>query len=195
MCYHKAMNRAILSSVVVTLSFFADAALAQQPTEGWANRGGWKFEVRPNANDEKEIWIIPEATPGAAKLMTTTPGWGNLRVHVRPDDLVIIVEDGGGSLGIDLRIFQTDKTVAGFVENENVRIGDVLETWAVQKAGAPAGTILSHRYVHALGWSPSGSKLLVSIAGSEGAVQIPGWFAVYDLQSGDLGFDLSLMNE
>ncbi len=120
---------------------------AQQPTEGWSNRGGWKYEVRENNDGEKDIWIIPESNPAAAKIMTSTGGWGNLRVHVSPDDKIIIVEDGGGSLGIHLRIFVAGAGIAEFVEDENFPLSDTVEAWALAKAGAPAGTFLGHRYI------------------------------------------------
>ncbi|HQW27879.1 MAG TPA: hypothetical protein PK529_01770 [Verrucomicrobiales bacterium] len=167
---------------------------AQQPEEGWANHGEWKFELRANANEEKEIWIIPEANPAGARKMTTTGGWGNLRVHISPDDKTIVVEDGGGSLGIDLRVFRSTGNATVFIEDETVKIADIVEAWAVKKLKAPTGVILGHRYVKAHGWSSDGAKLLVSIAGSEGELEVPGWFAIYDLESGTLSFDLSTLN-
>ena len=169
-------------------------ASAQQPEEGWSNLGGWKFEVRPNANDEKEIWIIPEANPAGAKKMTSTPGWGNMRMHISPDDKLIVLEDGGGSLGIDLRVFRAGAAPTEYVEDENLKLADIVEAWAVKKAGAPDGSILGHRYVHAHGWSADGKKLLISISGREGELSIPGWFAIYDFASGALSFDLGELN-
>lgn len=182
----------LLTGLVVLLLTLQ--ARAQQPEEGWSNRGGWKFEVRENPDGDKEIWIIPETNPAAARKMATTGGWGNLRVHISPDDKVIVVEDGGGSLGIDLRVFRSSGEQAVFVEDETVKIGDAVEAWALRKLNAPGDMILGHRYIHAHGWSTDGTKLLVSIAGREGEIQVPGWFAIYDLESGTLSFDLAGLN-
>jgi hypothetical protein len=172
---------------------FSSAIYAQQPTEGWSNKAGWKYEVRDNPDGEKDLWLVPEDPSGARKL-TSTGGWGNLRVHISPDDRTILVEDGGASLGIDLRVFKAGKAPLEFVEDETMKIADTVEAWAIAKAGGAAGDILGHRYVKAHGWSSDGSKVLVSIAGHEGELHIPGWFAIYDLATGELSFDLAVLN-
>lgn len=66
---------------------------------------------------------------------------------------------------------------------------------ALTKAWAPEGSFLGHRYIHAHGWSTDRTKLLVSISGHEGDLQIPAWFAIYDLGTGGPSFDLSALNE
>lgn len=182
----------ILAGLLVSGMIFP--ASAQQPEEGWSSLGAWKFELRENAEGEKEIWIIPEANPDGAKKMTTTPGWGNMRMHISPDDKFIVLEDGGGSLGIDLRVFRAGTAPTEYVEDVDLKIADIVEAWAVKKAGAAEGSILGHRYVHAHGWSADGKKLLVSISGREGELSIPGWFAIYDFGSGNLSFDLGELN-
>ncbi|HRQ90256.1 MAG TPA: hypothetical protein PLA50_15760 [Bacteroidia bacterium] len=190
------MKRGFFHTVVLSGAIFAAAALSargEQATEGWSHEAGWKYEVRDSSEGEKDIWIVSEDGKSSKKL-AETGGWGNLQVHISPDDRTIVVEDGGASLGIDLRVFRAGRSPLEFIEDESVLIGDKLEEWALRKLAAPADSLLGHRYVHAFGWSADGGKLLVSISGYEGELRVPGWFAIYDLGSGELSFDLGEIN-
>ena len=169
----------------------SEGSIGQQPEEGWAHSGNWKFEVRADGEGGKEVWIVQKEGGGEKKLANTM-GWGNLRVHISPDDKTIVLQDGGGSIGIDLRVFQSkgDK----FRETVKTKIGNVLERWALSKTKAPSDLILGHRYVKLHGWSADSKKALVSISGHEGKWQIPGWYAIYNFDTGMLSFDLGEFN-
>ena len=74
------------------------------------------------------------------------------------------------------------------------KVGNVLERWALSRTKAPSDLVLGHRYVRLHGWSPDSKKALVSISGHEGKWQIPGWFAIYNFDTGMLTFDLGEFN-
>ena len=129
--------------------------------------------------------------------LSETPGWGNLVIHFSPDDYWLIVQDGGPSLGISLRLFRRDKGVI-FRKQKDADIDGKAERLALKLNGFGAQEILDHRYVKVLAWSRDSTCVLIALRGHGGtrkqAVTIENWIGVYDLASGDVGFDIGKMN-
>ena len=80
-----------LIPAILSLGLFSSTAIAQQPKEGWSNSGKIKYEVRGGEDTEKKIWLLPEGKKEGAQLLTESFGWGNLRVHISPNDNIIVL--------------------------------------------------------------------------------------------------------
>ena len=184
------------------LALFAAACLcaqtlrADQPTSGKSPGGHVNYEVRP-AGDEKEIWVYRDNETGRANKMCTTPGWGNLRLFFSPDDRWIIVQDGGSSLGVSLRLFHREGEHT-YTERDKENIDDKTEAAALKSDGFGGKEISDHRYAECLDWSADSRYVLVRVRGkgSDGTNNVVfSWMCVYDLDTGKVGTDLSKINQ
>jgi hypothetical protein len=190
---NKSLLRLLFALCIAPLCVFAD-----QQNEGESPSGNIHFEVRKTSNEaSKEIWLAPKDKKAGAVKLCETPGWGNLELHFSPADSWLIVQDGGGSLGVSLRLFKQDKGVA-FKEVEGADINGKAEKFALQRNGLPAEQLLDHRYARCLAWSADSKKVLVQISGHGGnakfRVTIRDWQGIYDLDSSNFSFDLTKMN-
>ena len=126
-----------------------------------------------------------------------TPGWATWLSHFSPDDYWLIVQDGGSSLGVSLRLFRRDKGVK-FREQKDADIDGKAERLALKLNGFGVQEILDHRYVKVLAWSRDSTCVLIALRGHGGtrkqAVTIENWIGVYDLAIGGVGFDIGKMN-
>jgi hypothetical protein len=139
------MRKARIAFFLIIVPFLL---CAQQQNEGDSPSGKIHFVVR-GGDDEKKIYLsVPGANSKEVELCET-PGWGNLVVHFSPDDYWIIVQDGGPSLGISLRLFRREKGVK-FTEQKEADIDGKAERLALKQNGFPAQEILDHRYVKVL---------------------------------------------
>ena len=126
-------------------------------------------------------------------------GGRDLEVHFSPDDRWIIVQDGGPSLGVSLRLFQR---VSGlnYKESKNGGIEVMAERAALKQNGVPVDPKddLEHLYGRVLKWSPDSKSVLLNLSGQgireQSRVSINQWFAVYNVETGALSFDLSGIN-
>ena len=170
---------------------------SEQQTQGTSPSGEIQYELREGADESKRIWLFPKDRPAEAVELCETPGWGYLSVHFSPDEKWLIVQDGGGSLGVSLRLFKRDAGVR-FRELEQAKIDDRLEQLALAQAGAPAKQVLDHRYVKVLSWSADSKAVLVSVSGSSSRdgrrVSIENWTAIYEIGSGAVTLDLKKFN-
>jgi hypothetical protein len=194
----KQTHRTLLTLLAVGLGLIRTAIdAAEQETRGTSPSGEIQYELREGADDSKRIWLFPKDRPASAVELCETPGWGNLSVHFSPDDNWLIVQDGGGSLGVSLRLFKRDAGVR-FRELEEAKIDDKIERLALAQAGAPAKEVLDHRYARVLAWSADSKAVLVSVSGSSSRdgrrVSIADWTATYELGSGAVGLDLKKFN-
>jgi hypothetical protein len=183
----------LLSLAIVPLYVFAE-----QQNAGDSPSGNIHFELRKTSDEgAKEIWLSEKDKKSAAVKLCDTPGWGNLEIHFSPDDYWLIVQDGGASLGVSLRLFKRDKGVV-FKEIENADINGKAERLALQQNGLPPKEVLDHLYVQCLAWSSDSKTVLVRISGHGGTpnfgVVIGGWQGIYDLGSSSFNFDLAKMN-
>ena len=185
-----------VSALILSLSLRSIAA-AEQQTQGASPSGDIHYELREGAEESKRIWLFPKDGPAQAVELCETPGWGYLAVHFSPDDNWLIVQDGGGSLGVSLRLFKRDAGVR-FKEREEAKIDDKIERLALTQAGAPAKQVLDHRYAKVLSWSADSKAVLVSVSGSgsSGArrIAVDAWTAIYDVGSGAVSLDLKKFN-
>ena len=183
-------------ALVLSLNLRPGAA-AEQQTQGTSASGEIQYELREGAEESKRLWLFPKDRPAAAVELCETPGWGNLSVHFSPDDNWLIVQDGGGSLGVSLRLFKRDAGVR-FRELEEAKIDDKIERLALTQAGAPAKQVLDHRYAKVLAWSADSKAVLVSVSGSasigERRISVDAWTAIYDVASGAVALDLKKFN-
>ena len=172
------------------------AGASEQQTQA-SPSGEIQYELREGADESKRIWLFPKDRPAEAVELCETQGWGYLSVHFSPDEKWLIVQDGGGSLGVSLRLFKRDAGVR-FREVEQAKIDDKVEQLALAQAGAPAKQVLDHRYVKVLSWSADSKAVLVSISGSSSRdvrrVSIENWTAIYDVGSGTVALDLKKFN-
>ena len=168
---------------------------SQQQNEGDSPSGQIHFVVR--GYEEHRIYLSPARAITKQVELCETPGWANLVIHFSPDDYWIIVQDGGPSLGISLRLFRHEKGVE-FTEQKDADIDGKAERLALQQNGLPSQEILDHRYLKVLAWSRDSTCVLIALRGHGGtkeqSVTIENWIGVYDLTKGEIGSDLGKMN-
>jgi hypothetical protein len=124
------------------------ATRAEQPSEGDSPSGHLHFVVK-GPQEDKRIYLSMEGHPQEEVELCQTPGWGNLEIHFSPDDYWIGVQDGGGSLGISLRLFRRE-TGATYKERTEVDVGRAAELTALKQNNLPAKELLDHRYLKVL---------------------------------------------
>ena len=145
-----------------------------------------------------EVWIWEDAREDAFKLCDTE-GWGNFRIYFSPNDRFILVEDGGSSMGIHLRLFTRVAVKEGplFTEKESANIEDKAGNFLLNRSGLPTGPILDHRYAHYWYWSENSCAALFHISG-HGVIESRAYrissLCVYDLESDEVTLDLARMN-
>jgi len=171
--------------------------LPAQQEAGDSPSGAIHYELRKAADDSKEIWLFPKDRKEEAVKLCETPGWGNLVVHFSPDDYWIIVQDGGASLGVSLRLFRRQQGVR-FQEIKEADIDGQAEKFALRERGLPQNPTLDHRYAAVLAWSADSKRILIRLSGSGGNekryIRLSEWTSVYELGSGKFSFDLKEMN-
>jgi hypothetical protein len=187
------MRKARIALLLVSVPFLL---FAQQQNDGDSPSGKIHFVVRGD-DSEKQIYLSEPGANSQEVALCETPGWGNLVIHFSPDDYWLVVQDGGPSLGISLRLFRRDKGVK-FIEQKNANIDGKAERRALGQNGFPSQEILDHRYVKVLAWSRDSKRILISLGGHGGtpeqAVSIENWIGIYDFAHGEIGFDLGSMN-
>jgi len=186
----------VRASFIAFLLIIAPLLLhAQQQNEGDSPSGKIHFVVR--GDEQKKIYLSLTGASSQQVELCETPGWGNLVIHFSPDDYWIVVQDGGPSLGISLRLFRRDKGVK-FIEQKDANIDGKAERLALKQNGFPSQEILDHRYLKVLAWSRDSTCILIALKGHGGtpeqAVTIQNWLGVYDLAKGEIDFDLGKMN-
>jgi hypothetical protein len=186
-----------LASLVSGVALVSMPTLAQQQNQGASLTGAIQYELRQGSEDSKRLWLFPKDRAAETVELCETPGWGNLSVHFSPDDYWIIVEDGGGSLGVSLRLFRREKGVR-FKELEDADIEGKAELMALADIGLSGKQLLDHRYAKVLAWSADSKTVLVRVSGSGSrnncGVIIDGWTGLYELASGTISFDLKRFN-
>lgn len=186
----------LLILIAVWLAF-ALTARAEQKAEGRSPDGDISYELRSGSDDSKHIWLYPTAGKEEAVELCETPGWGNLQIHFSPDSYWIIVQDGGSSLGISLRLFRRENGVQ-YRELKDADIDGKAERLALQQHGLSAKEVCDHRYARVLGWSADSKTVLVSIFGrgarGNSQIELNGWTGLYHLGTGTFGFNLGKMN-
>src|SRR5438046_2491992 len=182
-----------IAFLVLTIALAAPAlVLAEQQNKGASESGEISYELRDIRGEElgKEIWLYPEHHTDAAVHLCDTEGWGALEMHFSPDDHWLIVQDGGASLGVSLRLFRREKGV-NFIEIKDADINGKAERVALKSNGLPEKEILDHRYVEVLGWSRDSKIVRVRISGhSGGRLRIAGWVGLYNVATGTFSVDL-----
>ena len=186
------------SFVSIAVSFgLASHAFAQQQEKGQSSSGELSYELRSvDKRESKSVWIWAGPAKTEAVKLCDTPAWGNLKVYFAPNDQWIVLQDGGASLGIALRLF---KRAGGaiFQEVTETDINDHVEHHALEQAGLPPKEITDHRYVYCLGWSNDSKFLLIELSGKGrlGDDQASfNWFGVYDLEKAEFSADLNRFN-
>ena len=186
------MRKALIHLFLLIIPFLL---YAQQQNEGDSPSGRIHFVVR--GDEEKKIYLSVPGGNSQEVELCETPGWGNLVIHFSPDDYWLIVQDGGPSLGISLRLFRRETGVK-FIEEKDADIDGKAERLALEQNGFPAQEILDHRYMKVLAWSSDSTCVLIRLKGHGGTqgqhVRIEGWIGVYDLASGKIEFKLEKMN-
>lgn len=169
--------------------------IGSQQAKGISRSGGLHYELRGDPHElGVEAWIWSERSDHGVKLCDTE-GWGNLRMHFAPNDRYIIVQDGGSSLGIHLRLFLREKLEESlrFREDESADIEGKAERLALKQAGFPEHEMLDHRYSHCWWWSDDSAFVLLSISG-HGAMNGRGyrleWKGLYCLETREATTDL-----
>lgn len=173
--------------------------IRDQKPAGTSPSGLLNFELRGDPHNlGVEVWIW-ENTPESAFKLCDTEGWGNFRLSFSPNENFIIIEDGGSSMGIHLRLFARVEKNPGkpFLERETADIEDKAERLALAQTGLPAQPILDHRYTHLWVWSEDSSAVLIHMSG-HGVLKAQGYriqlICIYDLEADEVTLDLTRMN-
>jgi len=168
---------------------------AEQENEGKSASGNIHFVVK-GALGDRRIFLSPADHPQDEVELCKTDGWGNLEIHFSPDDFWLVVQDGGSSLGVSLRLFQRGRGVT-YKEMPKTDIDGKAERIALEQNGL-AGDLLDHRYTKVLAWSADSKSFLFSLSGHGGDdknhVRLTRWLGIYDLASGNISFELSKPN-
>ncbi len=172
------------------------ALRAGQPESGTSPGGHVHYEIRPAA-DGKEIWVYRENEKGRINKMCETVGSDDLKLFFSPDDRWIVVQDGGASLGVSLRLFHRDGEHS-YGERDKTDIGATVEAAAMKQDGGDGKALSDKRFTECLGWSTDSQYILVRVSGKGDErynhVQFR-WIGVYDVDSGKVSTDLGKMNK
>lgn len=181
----------LLVGLLLPLPLWADSL-----NEGYSPSGKIHFEVRHNT---KEIWLSPvDHKEKAARLCGIGEG-AELEIHFSPDDRWVIVQNGGGSLGVGLTLFQRVGGV-DFKEMKDVDINGKAERMALRQKGLSVDPKddLEHLYVRVLDWSADSQFVLIRLSGrgnnGKYHVAINGWNALFSPETGQFTFDLNQTN-
>ena len=189
------MKTLIFALVCVFMPIFTVRGDEQQ-LGGWSPSGRLEYETRGTVDAGKEIWFWQKDQKEKANKLCDTEGWGNLEVFCSFNDCWVVIQDGGASLGVRLRLFRRVED-ARFQEQESVDINGEAERTALKQAGLSAVETLDHRYVHCLAWSADSKGMLVQVSGagrtSGYAVRVY-WVGIYNLDTGRFTADLNEFN-
>lgn len=169
---------------------------ANQPASGKSPGGHVSYEIRPAA-DGKEVWVYRDNETTRANKMCETVGSDNLKLFFSPDDRWIIVQDGGASLGVSLRLFHREGEHS-YAERDKEDIGTKAENAALKSDGFGGKDLSDHRYAECLAWSADSRCVLVRVSGKgdDGTNHVQfSWVGVYDLDTGKVSADLSKLNK
>jgi hypothetical protein len=168
---------------------------AEQQNEGNSATGEIHFSVK-GTQDDRRIYLSPAGKAHDEVELCHTEGSGNLEMHFSPDDSWLVIQDGGSSLGVSLRLFQRDRGVS-YKEMTNADVDGKAERIALEQQGL-GKDLLDHGYMKVLAWSADSRSFLFSLSGHGGdqnnQVRINRWLGIYDLASGNIGFDLTKTN-
>ena len=187
--HHANLMKTISVAAIVCLMGW-HCCRADQQNEGNSVSGDVHFVVR-GTPDDRRIYLSGAGHPQDEVELCHTEGSGNLEMHFAPDDSSLVVQDGGSSLGVSLRLFQRDRGVS-YKEITKADIDGKAERAALEQE------LLDHRYVKLLVWSADSKSFLFSLSGHGGdqksQVRINRWLGIYDLASGNITFDLGKTN-
>ena len=156
------------------------------------------YDLRNPKEVSQEIWLWPKGHKNKAVRLCETCAWGNMSLTFSPDNYWIIVQDGGGSLGVSLRLFRRSKGVT-FHEVKEANIDGKAERLALKQNGLrESDDFLDHRYVLLLSWSKDSRMITVELSGrgrdAKHDVEIEGWKGIYDLAKNDFTAELQKKN-
>ena len=140
---------------------------------------------------QREIWLKSTKESGHPALLTRYVR--NATVVFSPDCNLVALNDHLGSNESLVRLFQKK---AGLVYTPLPAdiAGKAWRTLARMFNGGHA-IRLWHEYVNALAWSADSQAILLHVWGhTDVRNRVDDWFCVYDLGSGSISTDLSLMN-
>jgi hypothetical protein len=169
---------------------------ADQERHGYSGTGDYEWELRGDTNAGKEIWIWERGKKENATKLCDTQGWCCLKMHLSPDDSLLIVEDGGASLGVSLRLFR-QTSGRHYHEIQERDINQAAERAALKGGGLPSQEGLDHRYVECLGWSSDSKAILIRLTGNGSSTRPRfnvSWLGVYDIKTGRFDSDLRQFN-
>jgi len=182
------MKRILLLAVL----FIPGFAAAEDRKDGVSTSGkiGWHVVETKEAADV----LISEADQGesAAQKLCGVISVANTKVTVSPDDSWVVVQSGGPSLGVSLKVFRRENGMI-YAEQKSMDIGGTV-LLAACGGDAKKAESTSHLYTHALNWSADSKWLLVEISARGGEKEVKSFVAIYDLASGKVGFDLEKFN-
>jgi WD40 repeat protein len=194
---HNAFPKCILLPVFAIAVFWPTPGFSEQPDKGESFTGKIHYELRGDSDaGGKTIWLWSKEDKSDAAELCETPGWGYLEIHFSPNDKWIVVQDGGASLGVSLRLFRRDGGVV-FHEIKDADIDRKSEKLALKQAGMAPKEISDHRYVHCLAWSGDSEMILVSSSGKgiadDYAIGFL-WIGIYHVTDGRFTSDLTKFN-
>lgn len=138
--------------------------------------------------------LISEADQGesAALKLCDAPSFSHTKVFISPDDRWIIVQSGGGSSGISLTAFRRENGM-NYQEQPKLDFTAAVLENAFEK-DSKAQEKLDHDYAEFVAWSPDSKSVLVKIAARGEGIRLRSYFAIYNLESQSVGFDLRAFN-
>lgn len=181
---------------VVSLLFLAglsSVGAQEDRKDGLSTSGKIAWHVVPGKDGAGVFISEGDQGESAAQKLSDVLTVANTEVFVSPDDAWIIVQSGGGSVGVDLYAFRREKGMIYHAEKE-LNIGNVALLAACggdqKKADA-----MDHVYVRFTGWAADSKSLLLSVNARGGEKQkVEYFFGIFDLTAKKIDFDLEKFN-
>lgn len=181
---------------VVSMVFLAglSAVVAQEERkDGLSSSGKIAWHVVAG-KDSAEVFISEgDQGESAAQKLSDVLTVANTEVFVSPDDSWIVIQSGGGSVGVFLNAFRRENGMI-YNQEKDTDIGDValLAACGGDRKKADA---MDHVYVRLTGWAADSKSLLLSVSARGGEKQkVESFFGIYDLAAKKIGFDLERFN-
>jgi len=183
-----------VASALFLAGLSAVVAQEEERKDGLSSSGKIAWHVVAG-KDGAEVFISEgDQGESAAQKLSDALTVANTEVFVSPDDSWIVIQSGGGSVGVFLNAFRRENGMI-YNEDKETDIGAVALLAACggdqKKADA-----MGHVYVRFAGWAADSKSLLLSVSARGGEKQkVESFFGIYDFAMKKIGYDLEKFNK
>jgi hypothetical protein len=185
-------------SLIIFYSFTISNSFAQDPPKNvkpFKSEEIWGCEMTAEyyffAPDEsRQIWLHFKKDSKHKVLLTTYERDAEL-VYSNDCNLIALNDDLGSNVS-EIHVFQKVKGL----QYKKIKHDVASKAWnTISKISDKKEISLCHTYVNAIAWSSDGQALLIKAWGhTDKSNHVDNWFGAYDLKTGNISTDLSIMN-